>query len=292
MKKLSVVLATRNEENNIADCIDSFSEIADEIIIVDEESEDRTREIAERMGAKVFTVKHEPIFHKTKQKALDKAKGDWILQMDADERVTPKLAKEIREVIELSDDEIMNRRPADTEKWNLFMRHEKAYEEMYGKMGKPTGEVVAFLLPRLNHFIGKPLIHAGVYPDPAIRLVKKGKAWFPAKSVHENMEIDGQVAWLFNDLEHHDSPTLHRYLKRMNRYTDLQAEDFNNAGIAKNILTLLYYSSLKPKLNFLNLYFVHGGFKDGLRGFLWSAFSSMHFPLAYYKYWTKDYTEV
>lgn len=288
MKKLSVVLATRNEENNIADCIDSFKEIADEIVIVDESSEDRTREIAERMGAKVYKTDHEPIFHITKQKALDKATGEWILQLDADERVTPELAGEIREVIELSDEDILKRRPRDKQKWSLFKRHEQAYEQMHGRLGKDSGEVVAFLLPRLNHFVGRPLVHAGVYPDPAIRLVKKGKAWFPAKSVHENMEIDGRVAWLFNDLEHHDSPTISRYIMRMNRYTDLQAKEFRERHLPKNVINLLYYSSLKPKSVFLKLYFRHKGYKDGLRGFLWSAFSSMHFTLAYYKYFTKN----
>lgn len=291
MSKLSVVLATRNEENNIADCIDSVASIADEIIVVDEESEDRTREIAERMGAKVFKVKHEPIFHKTKQKALDNASGDWILQLDADERVTPGLAKEIMRVIELTDAEIRERRPGNVEKWNLFQRHTEAYQQMYGKMGKETGEIVAFLLPRLNHFIGKPLIHAGVYPDPAIRLIKKGKAWFPAISVHENMEIDGEVAWLFNDLEHHDSPSITRYIMRMNRYTDLQSKEFEQKNLGKNWPNLLFYSTLKPKLVFLKLYIRHGGYKDGIRGFLWSAFSSMHFPMAYYKYCTNRYTE-
>lgn len=290
MKKLSVVLATRNEENNIADCIDSVKEIADEIIIFDEQSEDRTVEIAKRLGAKVYSVPHEPIFHKTKQKALDKASGDWILQLDADERVTPKLAKEIKEVIQLSDEEIKNRRPSD-DKWDLFQRHSSAYEKVYGKIGKETGEFVAFLLPRLNHFVYQPLTHAGVYPDPAIRLVKKDKAWFPAKSVHENMEIDGEVAWLFNDLEHHDSPTISKYIMRMNRYTDLQSDEFAQKKLSKSWLTLLYYSSFKPLAVFIKLFFRHKGYKDQIRGFLWSMFSAMHFPLSYYKYYTKGYTE-
>ncbi len=291
MKKLSVVLATRNEEANIGRVIDSVKRIADEIIIFDEQSIDKTKEIAEEKGAKVLTVSHEPIFHKTKQKALEAAKGDWILQLDADEVVTPELGEEIREVIELTDEKIKSRRPVDNSKWSLFMRHEEAYAQMHGKMGEETGEVVAFLLPRLNYFIGKPLIHAGVYPDPAIRLIKRGKARFPAKSVHENMVIDGEVAWLFNDLEHHDSPTIRRYIMRMNRYTDLQSDEFNENKLGINPLNLFYYSTLKPKMVFLNLYFRHGGYKDGIRGFLWSAFSSMHFPMAYYKYATKRYTE-
>lgn len=289
-KSLSVVLATRNEEENIGRVIDSIKDIADEIIIFDEESGDRTKEIAESKGARVVTVKHEAIFHITKQKALDEAKSEWILQLDADEVVTPSLSKEIRRVIKLSDSEILGRKLKNHAKLKLFLRHEKAYETMYGKIGKQTGEVVAFLLPRVNLFVGKPLVHAGVYPDPAIRLIKRGKARFPSKSVHENMEIDGEVAWLFNDLEHHDSPTIGRYIARMNRYTDLSALELAAKKVSKNYWNLFFYTVIKPKLVFLNLYLRHGGYKDGIRGFLWSAFSSMHYPMAYYKYRTNRYT--
>ena len=285
--KLSIVLATRNEEKNIGACLQSVKDIADEMVVVDESSTDRTREIAKKYGAKVYKVKHEPIFHKTKQKALEKASGDWILQLDADERVTPELAEEIREVIEM-DASLLKQRKTTAKKQKLFERHQRIIEKRDGKIGRSTGEVVAFFLPRLNLFLGKPLVHAGVYPDAAIRLVKKGKARFPAKSVHEQMEIDGEVAWLFNDLEHHDSPTLKRYFNRMNRYTDLQAKDLAREKTPKNVLMLLFYSTIKPLFVFLKLYIRHKGFLDGVRGFLWSLFSALHYPIAYFKYWQME----
>src|SRR3990167_7280112 len=99
--KLSVVLATRNEETNIEACLDSVKNIADEIIVFDENSSDKTREIAKKFGAKVFKVAHQPIFHITKQKAINKASEDWILQLDADEVITPELAGEIKKVINM-----------------------------------------------------------------------------------------------------------------------------------------------------------------------------------------------
>lgn len=285
--KLSVVLATRNEEANIGPCLESVKDIADEIVVVDEESSDRTRNIAARYRAKIYEVKHEPIFHKTKQKALDLATGDWILQLDADERVSENLAKEIKEVIQAENQEILNRRHSDGKKVRLFQKHQKLIEEREGSLGKKTGEVVAFFIPRRNFFLGRPLIHAGVYPDGVIRLIKKGKARFPAKSVHELMEIDGEVSWLFNDLEHHDSPTFQRYLDRMNRYTDLTAEEYKKKNTPANVLVLLYFAFIKPFFVFLNLYIRHKGFLDGMRGFVWSSFSALHFPLAYFKYWQK-----
>lgn len=281
MIKLSVVLATRNEEENIGRALAAVKEIADEIIIFDEYSTDKTKEVARKYGAKVYEEPHHANFHITKQKAIEKAEGEWILQLDADEAVTPELAKEIMQILDMSYEEIKSRKTPE-----LLLRHQSVVENRDGKIGKNTGEIVAFFIPRRNMFLGKPLIHAGVYPDAVIRLIKKGKAYLPAKSVHEQMVIDGEVSWLFNDLEHHDSPTLKRYLWRMNRYTDLHAQDLADKKIAKNFWQFINYTVLKPKLTFLNLFIRHAGFKDGIRGFLWSFFSSLHFPLAYFKYLT------
>jgi len=278
MKKLSVVLAVRNEEKNIGRCLDSIKDIADEIVVVDEYSTDKTVEIAKEHGAKVFLEPHHNIFHITKQGALEKATGEWILQLDADEVVTPELAKEIELVIR-------NQKLVVNGKKELFERHQKLIEQRDGPIGKMTGEVAGYFIPRRNVFLGKPLIHAGVYPDGVIRLVKKGKAHFPQKSVHEQIQLDGEVAWLSGDILHYDSPTFERYLSRLNRYTDLQREEFKQKKLPKNISVLLFYSFVKPKLVFLNLYILHKGFLDGMRGFVWSLFSSFHFPIAYFKYW-------
>ena len=286
--KLSVVLATRNEEENIGRCLESVKSIADEIIIFDEYSIDRTKDIAESYGAKVFLEPHHDIFHITKQKAIDMAKGEWILQMDADEVITNELAKEIVDVINMTNQEILNRKPKSEKLKSLFDRHQKLIEERDGKIDRDTDEVVAFFIPRRNMFLGKPLIHAGVYPDPAIRLLKRGMAFFPAKSVHEIMKIDGKIAWLYNDMKHFDSPTLKRYLWRLNRYTDLQAKELQNKNISKNVFGFIQYTIYKPLYTFLNLFFRHKGFLDGVNGFLWSFFSALHFPIAYFKYLTNE----
>lgn len=288
MKKLSVVLATRNEEDNIGKCLDAVKDIAGEIIIFDEYSTDKTRDIAEKYAAKVFLEKHHDIFHITKQKAIDRASGEWILQLDADEIVTPELAEEIIKVLELSDNDILKRRPRDSRKWDLFQRHMEAVEARDGKLGKNDGGVVAFFIPRRNMFLGKPLIHAGVYPDAVIRLIKKGKAYLPAKSVHEQMVLDGQVSWLFSDLLHYDSPTLKRYFARLNRYTDLHSKELDTKNVSKGIRGFTEYVFLRSTLTFFKLYFRHRGYLDGLRGFMWSALSASHYPIAYFKYLTND----
>lgn len=277
--RLSVVLAVRNEEENIARCLDSVKGVADEIIVVDEYSTDKTVEIAKKYGAKVFLEPHHNIFHVTKQKALEKATGEWILQLDADEVITPDLAHEIKSVV--SEQSKAN---GDKTKNKLFLRHQKLIEERDGKIGKPTGEIVGYFIPRRNMFLGKLLIHAGVYPDPAIRLVKNGKAKFPAKSVHEIIQLEGVVSWLSYDMLHYDSPTFERYLTRLNRYTDLQAQELKENHTPKNLWSFLRFTVHRPLFTFFNLYIRHKGFLDGMRGFIWSLFSSLHYPIAYFKY--------
>lgn len=287
--KLSVVLATRNEEENIGRCLESIKNIANEIIIVDEYSTDKTREIAEKHGAKVYLEEHHDIFHITKQIALEKAKGEWILQLDADEVISPELAEEIKKVIS-SDGSPKGFLGGDDEKQELFLLHQKLIEQRDGPIGKKTGEIVGYFVPRRNMFLGRPLIHAGVYPDGVIRLVKNGKARFPQKSVHEQIELDGEVDWLSGDLLHYDSPTMKRYLMRLNRYTDLKAQELAEANVSKNIFSFLQYTIYKPLYTFANLYFRHAGFKDGPTGFLWSFFSALHYPIGYFKYVTNKNT--
>lgn len=279
MIKLSVVQSTRNEQENIARNLNSVKDIADEMIVVDEYSTDKTREIAEKLEAKVYLEPHHDIFHITKQKAIDLAQGEWILQMDTDEVVTPELAREIMKVVNGSPPTVHS---------SLFDRHQKLIEERDGKIGNDTGEVVAYFIPRVNMFLGKPLIHGGVYPDPAIRLIKNGKARLPGKSVHEIMEIDGQVGWLENAMLHYDSPTFNRYLSRLNRYTDLFAKEYKDQKLPKNLWNFLLYTIHRPLFTFLSLYFRHKGFLDGVAGFLWSFFSACRFPIAYFKYLTDN----
>ncbi len=284
--KLSVVLATWNEEENIKRCLESVKSIADEIIIVDEHSTDRTREIAERFRAKVFLEPHHDIFHITKQKALEKARGKWILQMDADEVISKELAEEIRQVTEGKKIEII------PEKKELFMDHQKIIEARDGKIGKDKDDVVGYFIPRMNMFLGKPLIYGGVYPDGVIRLVRKGFANFPQKSVHEQIELNGRVGWLNESLLHYDSPTLSKYFKRLNRYTDLHANELRRKNVAKNVIGFLKYIFIKPIYTFLNIFIRHRGFIDGVNGFIWAFFSSLHFPVAYFKYMTDNKHEL
>jgi glycosyltransferase involved in cell wall biosynthesis len=291
-QSLSVVLATKNEEANIARCLKSVQKIAFEIIVFDEYSSDNTREIARNLGAKVFKYQHKTNFHETKQKAIEKAKGDWILQLDADEVVTPELAKEIIFAINATPQERIQHQ-ADLKQRlrrnsRLFREHQAIIAKREPHLWKNEGEIVAYFLPRRNIFLGKPLIHGGVYPDGVIRLFKKYKAWLPGKCVHELMEVNGNVGWLGSDLDHYDSPTLERYLKRNKRYIDIIAKQMEIEKLNKNLQNFFSYFFFKPVIEFIMIYIIHKAVIDGYRGLIWSFFSALRFPRAYWEYLTSS----
>ncbi len=283
MKELSVVLATYNEEKNLGRCLDSVKEIADEIVIVDGSSTDKTVDIAKSFGARVVVCDNPPIFHINKQKALDLASFEWVLQLDADEVVTPQLAREIKEIINLDDREIEEYQKNLKER-DLFLRHQRLLEERDGKIGKNSKEFAGFFVPRKNFFLGKFLRYGGVYPDGVIRLVKKGKAYFPCKDVHEQIVVEGKVGWLANPLLHYDSPNFGRYLERNSRYINLIVQDLKKQKVKKNIWQFLNYCVWKP----LNWFFLtqirHKGILDGWQGIVFGFFSALRFPRAYFRY--------
>ncbi len=284
--KLSVAIATYNEEVNIGDCLESVKEIADEIVVVDGTSSDKTVEIAKSYGANVLVTKNEQMFHINKQKSFDLAKGEWILYLDADERVSKKLAQEIKEVINMVNGEIIKHQDCLINK-DLFTKHQTILEQRDGKIGMSDQEYVAFFFPRLNYFLGKYLKHGGVYPDGVIRLFKKGKAYLPCKDVHEQMVVDGKVGWLENDLLHIDSPTFARYLQRNSRYIDLIEKGFEREHLGKNAYQFINYCLIKPLYWFLLTQIRHKGILDGFQGILFSLFSSLRFPRAYVRYLSK-----
>lgn len=281
--KLSVAVATFNEEENIGDCLESVKDIADEIVIVDGSSTDNTAQIAKRFGANVVITDNPPIFHINKQKAFDLAEGEWILYLDADERVSRKLGDEILNVIRMDQSKLSEYQKKLTKK-DLFSKHLKILEQRDGKIGTESGEYSAFFFPRLNFFLGKFLKYGGVYPDGVIRLFRKGKAYLPCKSVHEQMVVEGRVGWLENDLVHYDSKTFKRYLERNSRYIDLLSSELKTQKLRPNITNFMKYILIKPIFWFLRTLILNKGILDGYQGLVFSFFSALRFPRAYFRY--------
>ncbi|MFH0937176.1 MAG: glycosyltransferase family 2 protein, partial [Candidatus Daviesbacteria bacterium] len=263
MKNISVALATYNEEENIGNCLKSIKSIADEIVIVDGNSEDKTVKIAQEFGAKITQIPNDPMFHNMKQKAFDLSTGKWILYLDADERITPKLVEEIKKVTNMNDLEVDEYENEIENQNKLFMRHQQILEKRDGRMGKSEGNYVAFFFPRLNFFLGKYLHWGGVYPDGVIRLFKKGKAYLPCQDVHEQMIVDGKVGWLKNDLLHLSDPNFKRYIERNSRYINLITNELKDTKVKNNFINFINYFIFKPLWWFFLTLLRHKGILDG-----------------------------
>ena len=249
MATVSVVLATYNEEENLPSCLESVKDLADEIVIVDGSSTDITVHVAKKYKAKILVTDNPPIFHINKQKAINMATKDWILQLDADERVTPELAKEIKS-------QITNHK----------------------------SQIHGYWIPRKNWFLGMFLMKGGQYPDYTLRLYRKGKGRLPQKSVHEQAIVDGKTDYLIHPLIHIADPNFARYLKRFDRYTDLIAKELKRKKIGYNPMVGIKYMFGLPVWWFLFTYIRHKGFMDFWQGFVFSFFSAMRFSVGYIKY--------
>ncbi len=276
--QLSVVIATHNEEANLGATLEAVQNLADEILVADGESTDRTVEIAKEYGANVLHMTNKRMFHFNKQEAGEKAKGEWILYLDADEIVTPELAAEIQTVVNGTHQEI------DLATHKHFQKHMNAIANRDGVTFQTSPPINGYFIARKNYFLGRYLMHSGVYPDGVIRFVRNRKAYWPCKDVHETMVVEGGVSWLHEPMIHMADPTFKRYLQRANRYTTLTAINLQKQKVSKGFLGMVKYLLWMPVQTFLMLFIRHKGFMDGFSGFVWALMSGLHFPIAYIKY--------
>ncbi len=248
--KLSVVLAVLNEEDNLKNCLSSVKDLASEIVIVDGGSTDNTVRVARRFGSRIMQTTNPANFHINKNKAIDAASGDWILQLDADEQVTIELAKEINQVI--------------------------------SKNSKLNG----YWIPRKNFFLGRFLTKGGQYPDYTLRLYRRSFGRLPAKDIHEQAQVKGEVGYLKNDILHLRDKHFTIYMERFNRYTSFLAGQLKATGVKINIFSFVNYIVIKPVVWFIKVYFRNRGYVDAFPGFVFALFSSLRFPVAYFKLWS------
>ena len=244
--KISSITIAKNEEANIARCLESIKACVDEIIvIIDDESSDKTLEIVKSFP----NVKYETIkwlgYAKTKQYAVSLCTNDWILWIDADETVTNELSSELISL----------------------------------KSSSPSFS--AYSVPRKAYFLGKWIKHSGWYPGRVTRLFNRHKAKFDENEVHESLIADGEIGNLKSDLEHYTDPNIHHYFQKFNRYTTLAAVELNKKGKSFSVFDIL----LRPTGIFIKMYFIKLGFLDGIQGFILAVFSSVYVFTKYCKFW-------
>lgn len=242
MPRISVTIIALNEEANIRDCLESVA-WADEILVSDSGSSDRTPEICKELGAKVFNDEWLG-FGRQKNLVGDRATGDWILNIDADERVTPGLKDEILKAVQGSSD-------------------------------------AGYLIPRKNYFGEKWIRHCGWWPDHSLRLYKKGLGRFTDRYVHERVEVNGPVARLENPLVHRTYKDVSDYLRRMERYSTLAAQEMRNQGRNAGLTDIL----LRPPFTFFKMYVLQRGFLDGTTGVILSTLYASYTLAKYAKLW-------
>lgn len=244
MSSLSVIVITKNEALNIEACLESVR-WAQEIVVVDGGSDDKTVELARKFTENVF-VKSWEGYGASKNFALEHCTCDWILWLDADERVTVELSQEIQ-VITLQGH-------------NAFQVYE---------------------IPRRAFFLGKWIKHCGWYPGYVARLFKRGSGRFSDNKVHERFEFEGSFGRLRSDLLHYTDPNLWHYFEKFNRYTTLAADEMNERGAPSRINQLIF----RPPWVFIRMYILKMGFLDGVQGLILSVLSACYVFTKYAKLW-------
>jgi glycosyltransferase involved in cell wall biosynthesis len=222
--KLTAIIPTLNEESNIRAAIESVR-FADEILVIDSFSTDRTVEIAEEMDCKVILHEFDN-FSAQKNRAINQATYDWILILDADERITPELRDEITGIMD----------------------------------SIPVYD--AYWVYRKNFFMEKEIRFSGWQNDKVIRLFRKDKCRYNGKLVHEEIESEGRIGFLKNKLIHNTYKSYDDYLGKINHYANLQALEYN----AKVVSVTLFHLLLKPAFRFFRHYILRQGFRDGFVG--------------------------
>jgi glycosyltransferase involved in cell wall biosynthesis len=242
--KITATVITFNEEQNIAAALETLG-WADEIIVVDSQSTDRTAEIARQFTDRVY-VRPWPGYSDQKNFAAAQAKNDWIFSLDADERVSAELARELEAL----------------------------------KRG-PEPDAAAFQMPRRAFYLGRWIKHSGWYPDYKVRLYDRKRARWAGQLVHESLEVEGEVSRLRGEILHYTATTASDHHLRIDRYTTLAAREMYHRGKRASLGSLL----VSPTAAFLRSYFLKLGFMDGMAGLAIARFAAHYVFLRNLKLW-------
>lgn len=254
MSKLSVVISAYNSEDKIEDCLKSVG-FADEIILVNNSSTDKTENLAKKYTSKIFTRENNLMLNVNKNFGFSKATGDWILCLDDDERITDALAVEIKKIVKDN-----------------------------------KSQINGYFIPRKNIIFGKWIEHTGWYPDPQLRLFKNGKGKFEEKHVHEMIKVDGALEYLKEPMLHYNYKSISQFLNKMsNIYASNEAEVLISQGYKVKFADAIRF----PLKEFLSRFFAQEGYKDGFHGLMLSIFMAFyHFCVFAFVWEEQGFSEI
>lgn len=242
MSSISAIVITYNEKKNIEACLSSVKWV-DEIIVVDSKSTDNTVKIADKFTKKIITVDNISYGLK-KNIGIDSATSEWILWIDADERITPGLESEIKRVT------------------NINEHH-------------------AYFINRKSYFINRFIRYCGWYPDYTLRLFKRAAGIrFNSAEVHEKIKFKGRTAKLKNPMHHYTDMDYEHYIDKLNNYTTLSADELKKKNKSSGLIDIIF----RPVFTFLKMYFFRFGILDGYTGLILCVLSSYHVLFKYIKY--------
>ncbi len=243
MEKITAIIPTANEEHNIEEVLESVS-FADEIMVVDSYSKDKTVELAKKYTDTI--LRHEYINSAAQKNwAIPQAKHEWILLVDADERVPDELKEEIQQILKNGTDK------------------------------------AGFWIYRKNYYMGRHLKHGGWNRDKVIRLFRKSKCRYEEKHVHAEILADGEVGVLKKHLVHNTYRGFDKFVEKINRYAWWQANDYDK----KVRKITIFHLFIKPTYRFLSHYIIRGGFRDGIPGLTVAFLASYAVFTRYVKLW-------
>jgi glycosyltransferase involved in cell wall biosynthesis len=241
MEKISVAIITKDEELNIRPCLESVK-WADEIVVVDNGSTDHTLRICREYPVQIYQEEWKG-YAGQKNSAIAKTRNEWVLSLDADERISPELRQEIQERL------------------------------------TKNKEFSGYFIARKNFFLERWIKHCGWYPDFNLRLFRKSRGHFQERAVHERVEIQGKVGYLKHPLEHRTYRSLNDFFERMHRYSTLAAREMLKEGKRYRFFSVLF----RPPFTFLQMYVLRLGFLEGYPGFLLSVLYSFYTFAKYIK---------
>jgi len=265
--RLSVTIITKNEAAHIVDCIRSVA-FADEVIVLDSGSTDDTCALAEQAGAKVFQSTDWPGFGPQKNRALDYAQGDWVLSLDADERISPELAQQIVQVVRRDAQPTADQAAAPT-------------TEMAQGGAHSAAAVGAYELSRLSCYGGRWMRHSGWHPDFVLRLFRRTQGRFSDDLVHESVQYQGPVGRLEGVIYHYPYDSLSTHIKKQDHYSTAAAQSLYARGRKISVLGIV----LKMFWTFVRVYIIRRGFLDGKQGLILAMMAATGNMYRYSKLW-------